>query len=132
MKGECTATIALTGVELSPANGILLRASVNDGSRGWGAAGANGAVVTMTADAQSLRGTILVDEISSLDLTLTGNSSFEGTVNPDGAAGRVSVKLEAGCSWTLTGDAYVSSFEGDLSAVDANGFHLYVSGEQAV
>ena len=127
-----TATIALTGVELSPANGILLRASGNDGSRGWGAAGANGAVVTMTADAQSLRGTILVDEISSLDLTLTGNSSFEGTVNPDGAAGRVSVKLEAGCSWTLTGDAYVSSFEGDLSAVDANGFHLYVSGEQAV
>ena len=84
----------------------------------------------MTADAQILRGTILVDGISSLDLTLSNNSSFEGTVNPGGAAGRVSVKLEAGSSWTLTADAWVSSFEGDLSAVDANGFHLYIDGEQ--
>ena len=85
----------------------------------------------MTADAQKLVGTVVVDEISTLNLTLTGGSSWEGTVNPDGAAGRVSVKLAEGCTWKLTADAYVSAFDGDLDSVDPNGFHLYVGGKLA-
>ena len=123
------AEISLSGVTLSLANGVLLRVAGNDGSRGWGAAGSNGGSATMTADAQKLVGTVVVDEISTLDLTLTGGSSWEGTVNPDGAAGRVSVKLAEGCTWKLTADAYVSAFDGDLDSVDPNGFHLYVGGK---
>lgn len=52
-------------------------------------------------------------------------------MNPDGAAGRVSVKLAEGCTWKLTADAYVSAFDGDLDSVDPNGFHLYVGGKLA-
>ena len=125
-----TAQITLSGVELTPANGVLLRACGNDGSRGWGAAGSNGATVTMTASAQRLVGEILADEISSLSLTLSDGSSFEGAVNPDGAAGRVSLTLGEDCTWKLTGDAWLSAFSGDLSSVDVNGYHLYVAGEQ--
>ena len=125
------AEISLSGVTLSLANGVLLRVAGNDGSRGWGAAGSNGGSATMTADAQKLVGTVVVDEISTLNLTLTGGSSWEGTVNPDGAAGRVSVKLAEGCTWKLTADAYVSAFDGDLDSVDPNGFHLYVGGKLA-
>ena len=31
-------------------------------------------------------------------------------------------------SWTLTGDSYVSEFNGDAANVIANGYTLYVSG----
>ena len=127
-----TAAISLRGVDLKLADGVLLRASGNDGSRGWGASGSNGATVTMQAASQKLTGVVYVDAISSLELTLTEQSVFEGTVNPDGAAGRVTVRLEAGSTWKLTADAYVSAFDGDLSAVEANGFRLYVGGEQKI
>ena len=76
-------------------------------------------------------GDILVDEISTLDLSLTDGSTWTGSVNPDGAAGRVSLKLAEGCTWKLTADAYVSAFDGDLDSVDTNGFHLYVGGKLA-
>lgn len=41
-------TIDLTNVELTLANDTLLRVTGNDGSNGWGTAGANGGTVTMT------------------------------------------------------------------------------------
>lgn len=58
------------------------------------------------------------------DVNVTGNAS--------GAAGTVNVTLSDDSTWTLTGDSYVTSFSGDLSHVTANGFHLYVNGEQAL
>ena len=126
-----SAEITLSGVELALANDVLLRVAGNDGSRGWGATGSNGGSVTMTAEDQALMGDILVDEISTLDLSLTDGSTWTGSVNPDGAAGRVSLKLAEGCTWKLTADAYVSAFDGDLDSVDTNGFHLYVGGKLA-
>ena len=123
------AEIDLTGVDLHPANGVLLRVSGNDGRRGWGTAGSNGGSVTMTAKDQVLTGEILVDEISSLDLTLSGDTVWTGTVNPSGEGGQVRLTLEAGASWSLTGDAELSAFSGDLSAVETNGFTLRIGGE---
>ncbi len=126
-----TCTIELADVELGLADGALLRVAGNDGSRGWGQSGSNGGTCTFTAIDQQLKGAIVVDEISSLSLTLTGESSFEGTINADGTQGTVDVTLTDG-TWTLTGDSYVSSFEGDLSHVAANGHHLFVNGEQVL
>ena len=123
------AEITLSGVQLNLSdNDILLRAAGNDGSRGWGAKGSNGGAVTVTASDQILTGTILVDGISSLDLTLSEGSAWTGTVNPEGAAGRVSLTMEDGCSWSLTGDAWLTAFEGDTAAIETNGFHVYVGG----
>ena len=75
---------------------------------------------------------ILVDEISTLKLNLTEGSSFTGAVNPDGAEGDVDVTLSKDSTWTLTGDSYVSSFTGSTDNVIANGYHLYVDGEQVL
>ena len=36
--------------------------------------------------------------------------------------------LDAGSTWTLTGDSYVTSLDGELSGLDLNGYTLYVNG----
>lgn len=121
--------IDLENVALKLANNTLLRVEGNHSSRGWGTQGANGGNVTMIAKKQTLEGEIIVDEISSLDLTLSENSSFEGTINPDGNGGTVNVTLTDTAGWSLCADAYISAFNGDISQVITNGFHLYVNGE---
>ncbi|MBQ2529677.1 MAG: hypothetical protein II547_05430, partial [Treponema sp.] len=103
---------------------------------GW-----NGAsnIATLNANSQKLDGTILVGSDSSFTLNLTNNSSFEGTVsgkitNAKGKTvstdvGNVSVKIDGTSTWTLTGDTYITSFDGDLSQVNTNGYKLYVGGK---
>ena len=82
--------------------------------------------------------TILVGSNSTLALTLSNGSSFEGSVsgeisNSKGAVvstevGTVSVTLDSSSTWTLTADTYITSFEGDPSCVIGNGYTLYVGG----
>ena len=85
-------------------------------------------VVLTPADGCLLR----VDGISSLELTLSDGTTFEGTINPDGQGGEVHVTLAGGCRWRLTADAYVTSFTGDLSCVETNGYTLYTAQQAAV
>ena len=112
------AIISLSGVSLinNDPDGNLLTVAGNSGSHGWGTAGANGAQVTFTADAQALEGNITVDTISSLDLTLTNGSSFTGAIHiVDNEEGGVTTEdhavltIEEGCTFTLTGDCTLSS-----------------------
>ncbi len=42
--------------------------------------------------------------------------------------GKVSVTLDKTSTWTLTGDTYVTEFNGDASNVISNGYTLYVNG----
>ncbi len=71
----------------------------------------NGAQVELTASAQTLDGDIIVDSISTLDLTLKDSSIFTGTINTvDNAEGGTAVDdnacvtVESGSTWNLTGD----------------------------
>lgn len=121
--------ITLKHVLLSLANDILFRIEGNTSSRGWGTQGANGGDVILTADSQKLEGNILVDDISSLDLTMKNGTELTGAINPDGAGGTVQVTLEEGSSWSLTADSYITEFHGSLDDISANGFQLYVNGE---
>ncbi|WP_167956119.1 hypothetical protein [Anaerosporobacter faecicola] len=123
--------ITLSDVALTLANDNLLTIAGNNGSRGWGTEGANGGNVIFTAESQEMSGIITVDEISSLKLTMKNATSFQGCINPDGTAGTVDVTMDADSHWTLTADTYISSFDGDLTNVDTNGYHLYVNGELA-
>ena len=87
---------------------------------------------------QKLSGMILVGSDSSLTLTLRDGSSFEGTVsgeitNAKGDTvsteiGTVSVILDSTSTWTLTGDTYITAFEGQMENVETNGYTLYVNG----
>lgn len=124
--------ITLKDVAFTLANDVFLRVEGNSSSRGWGTEGANGGDVTLTADSQEFAGNILVDEISSLALTMKNGTSYEGAINPDGDGGTVDVTLDDDSTWTLTGDSYITSFDGDTSNITANGYHLYVNGEQVL
>ena len=124
--------ITLKDVAFTLANDVFLRVEGNSSSRGWGTEGANGGDVTLTADSQEFTGNILVDEISSLVLTMKNGTSYEGAINPDGDGGMVDVTLDDDSTWTLTGDSYITSFDGDTSNITANGYHLYVNGEQVL
>ena len=124
-------TISLKNVEFTLADDTFLRVEGNSSSRGWGAHGSNGGDVILNAETQNIEGNILVDSISSLDMTLTG-STLKGAVNPDGDGGTVKVTLDKDSEWELTADSYITEFDGDVSQIVSNGYHLYVNGEQVV
>ena len=128
-----SAVITLEGVEIvnEDADNILLSVCAD----GW-SGGSN--IATLKAIAQKLVGAIKVGSDSSLTLELTGGSTFEGCI--DGAitnakgetvstdVGTVSVTLDTSSTWTLTGDSYVTEFNGDAANVISNGYTLYVNG----
>ncbi len=128
------AVITLTGVELvnEDAEDILLSVCAD----GW-----NGAsnIAELNAVGQSLTGTILVGDDSTLTLNLTEGSSFEGAISGEitnakgetvsSAVGEVTVVLDDTSTWTLTTDTWITTLEGDVANVNANGHTLYVNGE---
>ena len=122
--------ISLSDVDLTLADGTeLLVVAGNDGARGWGTAGSNGGNVTFNISGQVLSGDILVDAISTLEMNISDSSSFTGSINSDGtSASSLSVTIDSTSTWTLTADSYVSSFNGSLENVVANGYKLYVDG----
>ena len=97
----------------------------------WGKDGRNGGNCTLNAASQTLEGTILVDSISSLDLHFTA-STYTGAINPDQEGGQVALTMDQDSRWILTGDSFISSFEGDLSCIEAGSYHLYVNGEMVL
>ena len=97
----------------------------------WGKDGRNGGNCTLNATSQTLEGTILVDSISSLDLHFTA-STYTGAINPDQEGGQVALTMDQDSRWILTGDSFISSFEGDLSCIEAGSYHLYVNGEMVL
>lgn len=123
-----SSTVSLNNVALTLANDTLLRVCGNDGVRGWGQVGNNGADMKFTTTNQTMAGKIIVDEISSLELTLSEYSSFEGSINEAQEGGTISVTLDDNSTWKLTGDSYITSFEGSMDNVDLNGYNLYVNG----
>lgn len=123
-----SSVVNLEDVDLTLANDTLLRIEGNDGSRGWGTSGCNGADMSLFATKQTLTGKIIVDESSSLTLTMSDNSSFEGSINENQEGGTVAVSLDDNSTWILTGDSYVTSFEGSMDNVNLNGYTLYVDG----
>ncbi len=127
------AVITLEGVAIvnEDAENILL--SVCDD--GW-SGGSNEA--TLNTSAQKLSGAVKVGSNSALTLNLANGSDFEGYIdgeitNAGGTTvstetGTVSVTLDSTSTWTLTGDSYVTEFNGDAANVISNGYTLYVNG----
>ena len=93
----------------------------------WGREGRNGGQCVLRTKAQQLTGSISVDSISSLDLQMQA-TEFTGCINTNQEGGSVRVSMDEGSTWKLTGDSYLTEFEGDLSQIDRNGYTLYVNG----
>ncbi len=124
--------IDLSGVQLinHDSDSYLMNICGNSASHGWGTAGANGAQVVFTADQQELNGDIVVDTISTLAMTLKGNSTFTGTINiidnaQDGTAvsDNAVLTIEAGSTWNLTGDCTISSLTNN-GTINSNGYTI--------
>lgn len=122
----CTNTASIINLSNAKLNlsedGTLLIVSAGR----WGRDGRNGGKCTLNAEEEILSGSIFVDSVSSLTIHMTG-STFEGNINIEGDGGEVHLNLDANSSWTLTGDSYLSSFNGDLDNIKAKAYHLYVN-----
>lgn len=127
---HCVLTLSGVTIQNEDTDGVLLRVAGNSASHGWGTAGSNGAQVEFTADAQELTGDIVVDTISTLNMTLTNGSSFTGTVNiADNAQNGTAVSdnavvtIGSGCAWTLTGSCTLTSLTNN-GAINFNGYTI--------
>ena len=128
-----SAVITLSGVTLVNEDSDNVLISVCDD--GW-SGGSNMAM--LNASAQKLSGAALVGSNSTLTMNLTNDSTFEGYVdgkitNAKGETvstevGTVSMTLDSTSTWTLTGDSYVTEFNGNAANVISNGYTLYVNG----
>ena len=109
------------------ADGNFLRAQADS----WGNEGENGGDVTLTMKNQKASGNIVIDSVSTLDMTMSDSSSYEGTINGDNTAKSLSLTLDKDSTIKLTGDSYVTSFkdaDSSYSNIDFNGYTLYVNG----
>ncbi|MBQ1491439.1 MAG: hypothetical protein IIZ39_05715, partial [Blautia sp.] len=118
-----TTKINLTGVELHYASEDDALMVLSKDS--WGTDGKNGGNATVNMVSQNAEGDIEVDSVSSLSLNLTEESSYTGAINGNGE-GKAYVSIASGSTWTLTGDSYIDSYEGDLSSINLNGYTLYI------
>ena len=101
------------------------------GAAKWGTSGKNGGEVVLNVKNQKMNGDILVDNISTLDLSLKNGSSYSGTINGDNTAKTIKITLDSNSSITLTGDSYITSLEDEDSSysnINFNGYKLYVNG----
>ena len=125
-----TSTITLLNNTIvnNDSNGNFLRAQADS----WGNEGSNGGDVELVLMNQKVTGNIVIDEVSTLDMTMEDNSYYEGAINTDNSAKSLSLKLSSSSNIKLTGDTYVTSFENEdesNSNIDFNGYTLYVNGK---
>jgi hypothetical protein len=127
---DCTLYLSGVSITNEDSDGNLMTITGNSASRGWGTAGKNGAQVNFTADNQVLSGNIVVDTISTLDMTLTNGSDFTGTINiTDNDEGGTAVDnnavvtIDSGCTWTLTGDCTITSLTNN-GTINFNGYTI--------
>lgn len=123
-------TLENVKIENNDQDGRLLAVLGNDASHGWGAAGSNGGNVTLKAKDQKLDGKIEVDTISTLNLTLSGSTEFNGTVNivdnlenGESVENNAEVTVEEDAVWNLTGDVKISKLN-NKGKINFNGYKI--------
>ena len=85
----------------------------------------------LNAKKQKIDGDIIVDNISTLELSLKNGSSYSGTINNENTAKKINITLDSSSKLTLTGDSYITSLEDEdstYSNINFNGYKLYVNG----
>ena len=100
----------------------------------WGNSGSNGGNVTLNMNNQKVNGNIVVDNISTLNMNLKNNSSFEGIINANNEAKEITLVLDKSSKIKLMSDSYITSLSNDDSTnsnIDFNGYKLYV-GEKTI
>lgn len=108
--------------------GYFLRAK----SDSWGTKNENGGDVVLKLTNQKVTGNIYIDEISTLDMTLSNNSYYEGYINTENKSEKINLTLDKTSKIKLTKDTYITSLtnkDTTNSNIDFNGYKLYVNGK---
>lgn len=108
--------------------GYFLRAK----SDSWGTKNENGGDVVLKLTNQKVTGNIYIDEISTLDMTLSNNSYYEGYINNENKSEKINLTLDKTSKIKLTKDTYITSLtnkDATNSNIDFNGYKLYVNGK---
>ena len=130
----CTVDLENVAIINNDSSGNFLRAE----GQNWGSSGSNGGTVTLTAANQDITGNILVDNSSSVTMTLKEGSTFKGAINPDSSnavktsasAGNVDIIVEKGAKLTLTENSYVSSLTAAYTNdIDYGDYSINVNGK---
>jgi hypothetical protein len=104
------ATIDLKSVKLSAPSGTVLEVLKGDwGSDIASAKPIRGGVVDFTADEQTLLGDIVLDENSSITITLKNKSILKGAINSDNKGKEMNLMLDSSSSWDVTADSYLDT-----------------------
>lgn len=136
-----------TKLKFDSSKAALITAEGND-SNNWGQSGSNGADVTFTGIKQTLKGDVVADTISSIDLYLTRGSTWTGAASIEqNAAGSTSdapitVNVDKTSTWVVTKDCTVSALnvaqggkvvdrDGETVSIVANG-ETVVKGESSL
>ena len=122
-----TASISLENNTFTNIDGDFLRIQTGK----WGTSGSNGGNVTLKMKNQKVEGNIIVDNISTLNLSLNDGSLLKGSIDSDNQAKNIDLTLSKDSVLVLTSDSYIDSLTNELSDnsnIYLNGNKLYVNG----
>ena len=126
-----TAKISLSNNQIinNDATSAFLRAQAGK----WGTAGNNGGHVELALTNQVAEGDIVLDNLSTLEMSLLNSSFYMGTINGANTAKNISVTLDATSQLILAGDSYINELTNADSTnqnIYSNGYKLYVAGSE--
>jgi len=125
---SCIITLNGNKIINNDPSGVLLRVQAGK----WGTSGSNGGKVKLNIESQELEGDIVADKISSVDIFISSNSNYKGTINKDNT-GIINLQISSESDMTLQGDSYVKKLvNGDKTNnnIHANGHKLFVDGKE--
>lgn len=108
-------------------NNILVNACKSE----WGLEGNNGGSLTLIGNHQTLKGDILCDELSTVELNLKDYTYYTGIIDAD-KKGAVSINLDSTSVWTLTGTSYIDYIideNKDFENIVDNGHNVFYNAE---
>ena len=100
----------------------------------WGTSGSNGGNVTLNMTNQKVAGDFIIDNISTLALTMKSGSVIVGVIDKENQAKNVTLAISSDSVLSLTADTYLDSLTNDdntNSNIYSNGkYKLYVDGKE--
>jgi hypothetical protein len=126
-----TAHIELTEVDINNSCPTLLLSALNTN---WNY---KGGTTTLIASGETLTGNVIVDDVSTADITLKSNgsgpSTLIGAINSDQTGSSVTLTLDADSQWVVTGTSYLTSLTNEDSTnsniiCENSGCKVYVGG----
>lgn len=110
--------------------GVFLKATAGK----WGTSGSNGGNVTLNMINQKVSGDIIIDNISTLVLTMKSGSVLAGAIDKENQAKNVTLTMSSDSILSLTADTYLDSLindDGTNTNIYSNGkYKLYVDGKE--